>query len=94
MDKASFEKEPKLLALSKKLRPFLRDTLLHDPKKEFSKSGSWIGGRAYMAVTGQLFFDDWHIGGERGKSPLGHPGHAATTWEVHPITDIRFAPKP
>lgn len=95
LGKAAFEKDPKLRSIAVKLRAFLRDTLLHKPGKEFGAGGNWIGGRAYMAVTGQLFFDDWHVGGEpRGKSPNGHKGKAATLWEIHPITDIRFAPKP
>jgi hypothetical protein len=40
-------------------------------------------------------FDDWHVGGPpRGKSRGTHPGKAATLWEIHPITDIRFTPRP
>jgi len=69
--------------------------VLHDVNKEFGQGGNWMVGQAFMSITGQLFFDDWHVGGPpRGKSPNGHAGKAATLWEIHPITDIRFAPKP
>ena len=95
MDKATFEKDAKLRGLYAKLRPFLRRELLHDENKEFSEAGNWMKSEVYMSITGQLFFDDWHVGGEpRGKSPKGHPGKAATLWEIHPVTDIQFAPKP
>jgi len=95
MDKAAFEKDASLRALSAKLRPFLRDTLLHDVNRQPSAGGNWMKGQAYMSITGQLFFDDWHVGGAaRGVSPNGHVGKAATLWEIHPVTDIRFTKKP
>jgi hypothetical protein len=95
MDKASFESDPALRALSGTLRPFLRTKLLHGAATDFGEGGNWMVGQVYVSITGQLFFDDWHVGQPpRGKSPGGHTGHAATLWELHPVTDIRFAPGP
>jgi hypothetical protein len=91
----AFEKNPQLRQLCANLRPTLRKGLLLDANREPTEGGNWMVGQAYMSVTGQLFFDDWHVGGPpRGKSPNHHAGHAATLWEIHPITDIRFTPKP
>lgn len=93
-DDPTFESDANLRALAKPLRLMLRNKLLHDPNKEPSSGGNWIP-KAYMSISGQLFFDDWHVGDPpRGKSPGGHHMKAATLWEIHPITDIRFAPKP
>jgi hypothetical protein len=95
MDKAHFESDPTLRALSATLRPFLRTKLLHGTAAEFSEGGNWMVGQVYMSISGQLFFDDWHVGQPpRGKSPNGHAGHAATLWEIHPVTDIRFTSAP
>jgi len=42
-------------------------------------------------MTGQLFFDDSHV----GDAPRGKKGmKAATFWELHPVTAISFAPVP
>jgi hypothetical protein len=93
-DNPAFESDPKLRALERPLRLMLRTKLLHDPNREPGTLGNWIP-RAYMSISGQLFFDDWHVGDPpRGKSPNGHHMKAATLWEIHPITDIRFSPKP
>jgi hypothetical protein len=49
----------------------------------------------YLVVTGQLFFDDWHVGGaKRGLSKKNRPMKASTLWEIHPITGIGFATPP
>ena len=95
MEKGAFEKDAALRALFADRRPFLRQELLDPPTKDFSERGTWMVGEVYMSITGQLFYDDWHVGGPaRGKQPDHHPGKAATLWEIHPVTDIRFAPKP
>ena len=45
----------------------------------------------YVTVTGQLFYDDYSVGlPPRGKRNM----QAATLWEIHPVTDIVFAPLP
>lgn len=53
-------------------------------------SGNVIGS-AYMTVEGALFFDAPHYPncGKRGVHAA-----ASTCWEIHPITSVRFAPKP
>jgi len=94
-DQSAFEKNAAQRARCAKLRPFLRTSLLHDAGREPSKGGNWMVGECYMSITGQLFFDDWHVGGEaRGVQPGGHKGKAATLWELHPVTSIAFAAPP
>ena len=58
--------------------------------KEPSGRGNTIGS-AYMTITGALFFDAPHHPdcGTRGSGDS-----AVTCWEVHPVTAVRFAPKP
>lgn len=74
---------------SSKVREFIRSKLLRG--KEPSVRGSIMKHPPYVTVTGQLFYDDAHV----GDPPRGKKGmHAATLWEIHPITDISFAPKP
>lgn len=42
----------------------------------------------FVTVTGQLFYDDAHVGTE----PRGKKGcKAESLWEIHPITAIVFA---
>jgi hypothetical protein len=58
-----------------------------------------IKGPAYVEVTGQLFFDSEHQAGMakgvfRGKSIKGKQLPSKTSWEIHPITNIVFAPRP
>ena len=53
----------------------------------------------YVEVTGQLFFDDAHVaqtakGQYRGKSIHGTQLPSKTVWEIHPVIDMQFAPKP
>ncbi len=49
----------------------------------------------YVKVTGALFYDDAHVymadgGTGRGKKKL----QSKTLWELHPVTNMAFAPKP
>jgi hypothetical protein len=58
-----------------------------------------IKGPAYVEVTGQLFFDSEHQAGMakgvfRGKSINGKQLPSKTSWEIHPITNLAFAPVP
>jgi hypothetical protein len=58
-----------------------------------------IVGPAYVEVTGQLFFDAEHQaamskGVYRGKSIAGQQLPSKTSWVIHPITRIAFAPRP
>ena len=46
--------------------------------------------RVRARVTGQLFFDDAHV----GDPPRAKRGmKAATLWEIHPITTIELFPQ-
>ncbi len=81
--------DPALKARYENVRSFIRKNILKG--KEPSKTGNLIGGRAYVSVTGQLFYDDAHNHNQvRGKK--GMPSHCL--WEIHPIIDMKFAPKP
>jgi hypothetical protein len=63
---------------------------LHLPR-EPSSNGALIGGRVYLEFTGALFFDGPHA---PNCSARGSRPGAATCWEVHPVTAVRFVPKP
>ncbi len=71
------------------VRDFIKTNLLHG--REPSATGSVLKHPAYVKITGQLFYDDSHV----GDPPRGKKGmHAATLWELHPVTDIAFARPP
>lgn len=70
------------------VRAFVREKLLAG--KEPGTRGNVMRRPPYVEVTGQLFLDDWHIKGPaRGKKGM----HCYTLWEVHPITNMKFAVK-
>jgi hypothetical protein len=78
-----------LKAKYQKVRDFIKDKIMNG--NEPGTSGNVIGGRAYVNVTGQLFYDDAHNHNQtRGKKGM----RSNTLWEIHPITDMSFAPKP
>lgn len=94
-----------LKSLCGKNRSFIRKKLLHSDSKEPSKGGSVMQSEVYVKVTGQLFYDAIHATqmgnpdpakrkyrGKRGNGPS--PMHSYTAWEIHPVTNIEFAPKP
>ena len=59
--------------------------------KDPSGTGSVMQHPVYVTVTGILFYDDSHV----GDPPRGKKGmHAATLWELHPVTALTFPPKP
>jgi hypothetical protein len=64
-------------------------TALH-LKKAPGTGGSQIG-KAYMTFEGALFFDAPHDPNCDTRD-VGMP--AATCWEIHPVTALRFAAKP
>jgi len=77
-----------LRSLCSSVREWIRTKLLHDASKEPSASGNVMAHAPLVTVTGQLFFDDAHVGGPpRGKKNM----KAATLWEIHPVTAISFA---
>jgi hypothetical protein len=71
------------------VRGWIRSKLLRG--QEPSENGSVMMHPTFVRVTGQLFYDDAHVGDEpRGKKGM----KAATLWELHPVTSIAFAPVP
>ncbi len=49
----------------------------------------------YVTVTGALFYDDSHEYMADGRTGRGKKGmESKTLWELHPVTSLRFAPKP
>jgi hypothetical protein len=84
-----FEKDATLQPKFEAVRTFIKTKLLKG--KDPSPTGSVMQHQVYVTVTGALFYDDSHV----GDPPRGKKGmHAATLWELHPVTDIVFAPKP
>jgi hypothetical protein len=81
---------PDLSARFAKVRDFIRENCF-DGK---APTGT-VKTPLHVRVTGQLFFDLFHAahstdpGGGRGKKVAGHPMHATTIWEIHPIIDIQ-----
>jgi hypothetical protein len=68
-----------------KVRSFIRNKILSG--REPGHGGNVIGGRAYVTVTGQLFYDDAHnLKQVRGKK--GMRSHCL--WEIHPVIDMGF----
>jgi len=71
---------------------WIRDTLKNRLTKgvDPTSGGNVMKGQVYVTITGQLFYDDSHV----GDPPRGKRGmKAATLWELHPIIDFHFAPK-
>jgi hypothetical protein len=101
-DDADFVKNaPALLEASKGVRSFVMSRITNgqDPNGRIMT----IKGPAFVEVTGQLFFDAEHQAAMsknqfRGKS-IGKGADrkqlpSKTSWEIHPITKIVFAPRP
>jgi len=95
MDEKTFVADsPEVLSAAKTVRQFVVSNLLAGATP---KPGSVhvIKGQAYVEVTGQLFFDSEHQaamskGIFRGKSIGGIRLPSKTSWEIHPITAMRF----
>jgi hypothetical protein len=80
---------PELRTHFQNVRSFILKNLLKN--KEPSATGNVMQHPTYVSITGQFFYDDAHVGDPpRGKKKM----HAANLWEVHPITNIAFAPLP
>ncbi len=79
-----------LRPLFSKAREWVRGKLLHDASREPSSTGNVMMHTPRVMVTGQLFFDDAHV----GDPPRGKKGMKATTlWEIHPVKAMSFAPR-
>ena len=96
----AFANNKELKDLCDKNRLFVRNKILRDKNKEPSTSGNVMQSFVYVRVTGQLFYDAIHASTMRNKNPKknkyrGKKGMSSyTAWEIHPVTDIVFAPKP
>ncbi len=70
-------------------RSYIKKNLLGG--KDPAPSGTILKKAMYVTVTGQLFYDDSHV----GDPPRGKKGmHAATLWELHPVTEIAVTKAP
>jgi hypothetical protein len=95
-DDEKFVASAELRKLAGTARQLMRERLLKKPK-EPSEAGNVMNTPPYMKITGQLFYDDAHVGDQpRGKqNPKTHEKmKAKTLWEIHPVTGIEFAPPP
>ncbi len=96
LDDPQFVKDEGVAAAAKSVRDFVMTKLkTGDPNGRIVR----IVGPAYVEVTGQMFFDAEHQaamakGVFRGKSINGKQLPSKTSWEIHPITNMVFAPKP
>lgn len=91
-DDEAFVTSKEIRDSAKKVREFIRSKLL---KGKEPGGGNVMDHPPYVKVTGQLFYDDAHVGDRpRGKKDRKHNKvmHAATLWEIHPVTAIEFAP--
>jgi hypothetical protein len=71
------------------LRDFIKTKILKG--NEPSTSGSVMVHPVCVRVTGQLFYDDAHLGKNGVKELRGKKGmHSKTLWELHPITDFQI----
>ena len=94
-----FITSPEVLAAAKDVRDFVIKNILHGQTPKLG-SVHVLTGQAYVEVKGQLFFDGEHEGATekgtyRGKQiSKGVQLPSKTTWEIHPITSMKFAAKP
>jgi hypothetical protein len=90
-DDPEFVKNAALRDKAAAVRVFVRKNLLHKEDQEPSQRGNLMTHPPFVRVTGQLFFDDAHVGDpKRGKQNM----KASTLWEIHPVTAMAFAPVP
>lgn len=75
--------------MAKSVRNITRANILTG--KEPPSSGKILPKPVSVRVTGQLFYDDFHI----GTPPRGKKGmKAANLWELQPVVAIEFASPP
>ena len=77
---------PNLKKLCTTVRNYIKKNMLKG--KDPTPAGTVLKSAVQVTVTGQLFYDDSHV----GDPPRGKKGmHAATLWEVHPVTAIEIS---
>jgi hypothetical protein len=96
-DKTFIAKAPELIPLAKTVRAWVTNSLklTKDPQGRILV----MQRPPYVEVTGQLFFDAEHQaamgkGEYRGKSIKGKQLPSKTSWELHPVIKMAFAPAP
>ena len=74
-------------------RTYIGTKIMHGA--EPSNTGSVMIHAVCVQVTGQLFYDDSHVGKNGQVEIRGKKGmHSHTLWELHPITDFNIVPAP
>lgn len=71
-------------------RQFVKEKLLKN--KEPGTGGNKMQHEVYVQVKGALFFDLIHSSSTDARGKRGMKSY--TCWEIHPVTDIKFAVKP
>jgi hypothetical protein len=85
---AAVVKDQRVRQAAEEVRRGLRDNALGGKTLQLGDV-NLLSSPVFATVTGQFFYDDWHIGG----SPRGKKGcKSSTIVEVHPIMTIEFPP--
>lgn len=83
--------QPRLFSALRRLRNAasrFSNSSLETARIRFVAAGSIMQHPPFLTVTGQLFYDDAHV----GDQPREKKGcKAETLWEIHPITSIGLA---
>jgi hypothetical protein len=86
---SDFVSDPQLKQWCAQAREFVVSRLLNGQQP--TTAGNKMTHPVFVTITGQLFFDGTHMSGPpRGKRGM----HSYTCWELHPVMDMSFAPKP
>jgi hypothetical protein len=86
---SDFVSDPQLKQKCARAREFVVSRLLNG--KQPTTTGNKMTHPVFVTITGQLFFDGTHMDGPpRGKRGM----HSYTCWELHPVINMSFAPKP
>lgn len=85
-----FVKDDRVLAATTAVRNALLDKALDGKELKYG-AVRVLRPPIFARISGQFFYDDWHIGGvPRGKKGCKSP----TIAEIHPITFVDFPPPP
>jgi len=89
-----FVKSDSLRPHVKDVRDFVDNKLLAGKPSSGPGSIRRMKTPPFVEITGQLFYDDAHVLKNRETRPAKKPCASAPVWELHPVTAIKFAPKP
>ena len=86
-----FVADPQLRQLAANIRAFVRSKLLRG--SEPIGAGNVMIHAVCVEATGQLFYDDAHVGSDGVVEARGKRGmDSRTLWELHPLTKFRIVP--